>query len=230
MEKNTKKTTVISAIAVFFIIALFCRYLTNKTELLTNIDNSFVRTILQGIGPAIGAFIAAKIFHIQPIMSLKGNFANIFIPLSIYWLLTAVLIGTTAYFTKGTFPIAAIFTILIYGLLEEIGWRGFLQHLLSPLPKFIGILLITVLWFIWHLNFELSTSNIVFFFILLLGSLGIGLVAEKTNSLLAVAAFHSLNNFFAGLNLQKAILLAVLSIIWILSIIYRHKLEKPISS
>lgn len=101
MEKNTKKTTVISAIAVFFIIALSCRYLTNKTELLTNIDNSFVRTILQGIGPAIGAFIAAKIFHIQPIMSLKGNFANIFIPLSIYWLLTAVLIGTTAYFTKG---------------------------------------------------------------------------------------------------------------------------------
>jgi membrane protease YdiL (CAAX protease family) len=226
IERIVDKRITVIAIIVFYVIAVLLRYLTNKTELLAGINSTFIVTILQGIGPAIGALVAIKLFHIHFKMNLKGNFANILIPLSIYWLLPAILIGIVAYFAKGTFPLIAIFTVLIYGLLEEIGWRGFLQQLLVPLPKFVGILIITILWFVWHLNFNLTSSNIIFFFILLLGSWGIGLVAEKTNSLLAVAAFHSLNNFFAELNLQTAILLTILITVWIISIIYRLKLEK----
>lgn len=94
------------------------------------------------------------------------------------------------------------------------------------LLKFAGIVLITVLWFVWHMNFSLSSSNILFFFILLAGSWGIGIVAEKTNSLLAAAAFHSLNNFFTELNLQKISILIILITCWVLSVIYRKKLEK----
>ena len=153
-------------------------------------------------------------------------FTHIIIPFMIYWLLPIILIGSVSYLAKGTLPIIAIFTILIYGLLEEIGWRGFLQQVLSPLPKFVGILIITILWFVWHLNFNLTISNLIFFFILLLGSWGIGLVLRKTNSLLAVASFHSLNNFFTELNTQKTVLLAILITVWVLSIIFRQKLEK----
>jgi len=223
-EMDKRKT--IFAILVFYVIAILFRYLTNKTQILSGLDNTFIRTILQGIGPAIGALTATKLFRIQKTMTLKGNFENHFVPFSIYWLFPIVLITTVAYFTKGTLPIVAIFSILTYGLLEEIGWRGFLKQLLAPLPKFVGILVITILWFIWHLNFDLSSSNLIFFLILLLGSWGIGLVAEKTNSLFAVAAFHSTNNLFSELNLLKSILLVVLLGIWILSIIYRHKFEK----
>lgn len=223
-EMDKRKT--IFAIIVFYVIAILLRYLTNKTQILTVLDNTFIKTILQGIGPAIGALAAIKLFRIQNIMTLKGNFKNLFVPFSIYWLFPIVLITIVAYFTNGTLPIVAIFSVLTYGLLEEIGWRGFLQQLLAPLPKFVGILVITVLWFIWHLNFDLSSSNLIFFLILLLGSWGIGLVAEKTNSLLAVAAFHSTNNIFGELNLQKSILLVVLLGIWILSIVYSRKLEK----
>ncbi len=224
--KQIDKRTTVIAIVVFYVIAISMRYLTNKTTLFAGINSTFIAIVLQGVGPAIGTLAAIKLFHIRIKMSLKGNFANVLIPLTIYWLLPVILIGAVAYLAKGTFPLITIFIILIYGLLEEIGWRGFLQQLLAPLPKFVGILIITVLWFVWHLNFNLTSSNLIFFSILLLGSWGIGLVAEKTNSLLAVAAFHSLNNFFTELNLQKAVLLAILIVIWVLCIIYRHKLEK----
>lgn len=226
MEHNIDRRKTIPAIVVFYVIALLLRYLTNKTALLSGVSNNFVVIILQGAGPALGAFVALKVFRIKMKMSLKGNFGKLLVPLSVYWLFPAFLIGLVAWFTKGTFPVIAIFTILIYGLLEEIGWRGFLQQLLAPLPRFISLLIITVLWFVWHLNFEPNQSSLIFFLILLFGSWGIGLVADKTNSLLAVAAFHSLNNFFTDLNLQKAVILMVLVIIWILSIIYRHRLEK----
>ncbi|HPE87619.1 MAG: CPBP family intramembrane metalloprotease [Bacteroidales bacterium] len=226
MEQKNEKRKAILAIAVFYLTALFLRYLTNKTELLSGINNAYLKIILQGVGPAIGALIAIIVFRIKPLMSLKGNFASLLIPLSIYWILPIILLGMVAFFTKGTFPLLAIFTVLIYGLLEEIGWRGFLQQLLASLPKFVAILFITVLWFVWHLNFTPTSATLIFFFILLLGSWGIGLVAEKTNSLIAAAAFHSLNNFFTDFDLQKVVLLAVLIIIWVLSIKYRHQLEK----
>ncbi|MDR2084917.1 MAG: CPBP family intramembrane metalloprotease [Bacteroidales bacterium] len=220
---NKRKT--IYAIIVFYAIAICSRYITNKTGILSGMDNFFLKAVLEGMGPAIGALVAMLIFKIPMQMSLKGNFKNIIIPLSIYWFLPIILITAVAYFTNLTFPVIGVTTILIYGLLEEIGWRGFLQQLLKPLPKFIGILIITILWFIWHLDFSLTIGNLIFLGILFLGSWGIGLVADKTNSLLAVAAFHSLNNFFTELNTQKIIILVILIVIWILTIVYRRKLK-----
>lgn len=212
------------AIAVFYVIAVALRYLTNKTSLLAGLDIVFLKTVLQGIGPAAGALAACLIFRIPMRMSLKGGFRSALVPLSIYWLLPVIVIAAAAYFSNGTFPAVTVFTILIYGLLEEIGWRGFLQQLLKLLPKFAGILIVATLWFVWHLDFSLTTSNLLFFGILVLGSWGIGLVADKTNSLLAVAAFHSLNNFFGELNTSAVVMLAVLLTIWILSVVYRKRL------
>lgn len=229
-EKKTKKTnnrkTIVMAIAVFYGIAVILRYLTNETALMEEIDSSFIKILLQGIGPAVGALVAVKLFHLPFRMTLKGNFNSLFVPLTVYWLLLMLVVGLVAYFTKGTFPVVVVLEFLLYGLLEEIGWRGFLQPLLSPLPKMVSILVVTVLWFVWHLNFDLTSSNLIFFFILLLGTWGIGLVGEKTLSLLAVAAFHSLSMFFVEINVQKGILLAVFAMIWILSVVFRHKLEK----
>ena len=212
------------AISVFYVIAILLRYLTNKTQILSGLDNIFLKVILQGIGPAIGALVAFRLFQIRSVMTLKGDFKNFLVPLSIYWLLPIILIETVAYFSKETAPKIAIITILVYGLVEEIGWRGFLQQALISLPKFTRILIITTLWFIWHLNFDVSVSNLTFFLILLLGSWVLGFLAEKTNSLFCVSAIHSLNNFFSDLNLYKISILSALLIIWILSIVYRRKL------
>ena len=52
------------------------------------------------------------------------------------------------------------------GLLEEYGWRGFLQNELKRLPMWQYVLIITVMWFLWHLDF--GHLNILPFFLLLL--------------------------------------------------------------
>ena len=214
------------SILVFYVIALSLRYITNKTSILSNIDNEFLKTILQGIGPAIGALVAIKLFNFKILMTLKGDFNNIYFPFLFYWALPVILILIPVFLAKNSFPIGIVLTVLTYGLLEEIGWRGFLQQVLKPLPRISNILIVAVLWFIWHLNFEISVSNLFFFGILVIGSWGIGLIANKTNSLLAASAFHSLNNFYSELNIQKIIILAMLVTIWILTIVYFNKFKK----
>ncbi|KKX50082.1 CPBP family intramembrane glutamic endopeptidase [Sphingobacterium sp. IITKGP-BTPF85] len=143
------------------------------------------------------------------------------IPFLLYWALPIILILGTEYAIKGTLSFEAITAILIYGLLEEIGWRGFLQQQLKPLPELLNVLIVAVLWFIWHLNFDFTSSNLLFLGILILGSWGIGKVANNTHSLLAVAAFHSLNNFFLEMNTLKIILLISLLSIWIIALVIR---------
>ncbi|MCK8140730.1 CPBP family intramembrane metalloprotease [Flavobacterium sp. I-SCBP12n] len=211
------------AIITFFTIAISLRYLSNKTTILDNVNSEFIKVILQAVGPAIGAIVAFLIFKIKPKLTLKGNYKNLIIPFILYWIFPIILILTVEYFTKGTFSIIPIFAILIYGLLEEIGWRGFLQHELRSLPKLLNIIIVAILWFIWHLNFEMSSGNILFFGILVLASWGIGKVADSTQSFLAVSAFHSLNNFFPEMNTTKIIILLVLVGTWVILLIDRKK-------
>ncbi len=215
---NTSKKIPVIAIVVFYIIAIAIRYITTQTSLLSFIHNDTIQMLLRGSGPAIGALVVVKLFHQQFSMTLKGNFRQLIIPFCIYWLLPIILLWIYEFYFNHHAPANATFFVLLYGLLEEIGWRGFLQQALKPLPKIAGIFLLTVLWYVWHLHFELTTSNLIFFVILLLGSWGIGLVKDKTNSLLAVAAFHSLNNFYPATTTKQLPVLAVLLIIWIISI------------
>jgi len=222
MRKVNNKT--IYAIAVFYAIAIALRYLTNKTSVLSGVDNSFIKIILQGIGPTTGVIVASLIFKIKfrP-MTLTGNYKQIFVPFSIYWLLPILLISAHAFLTKDSFPVLTVSMFFIYGLLEEIGWRGFLQQQLKGLPKVWSILIVGILWFIWHLNFDMTTMNLLFLGLLIFGSWGIGIVADKTNSLLAVSAFHTLNNLKTENNL---IIIGIFVVIWILIIIYSERKKK----
>lgn len=211
------------AIVVFFVIAVALRYLTNKTAILDGVHKDFLKAVLQGAGPAVGAFTVFALFGIKMQLTLQGNYRKLTFPFLLFWVLSIALILTAEYYIKGTLSGYAIFTILVYGLLEEIGWRGFLQRELKPLPEFVNILLVATLWFLWHLNLEFTSSNLMFFGILVLGSWGIGKVADATNSLLAVAAFHSLNNFFGKLTTINMIIIAVLLIVWITSLLLKKK-------
>ncbi|WP_289659954.1 CPBP family intramembrane glutamic endopeptidase [Flavobacterium panacagri] len=219
------------AIIVYYVIAVICRYAAVKTNLLSGIENPYFVILLRGVGPALGALAAIKIFSLENPMSLKGIYKNALVPLAVYWLLPAFLIAGTYYFVMGKFPILLMFTVLVYGLLEEIGWRGFLQEQLKSLPKFTSILIIAVLWFAWHLNFETTPSNMVFLGIIFFGSWGIGKVYSSTGSLLAVAGVHSLNNFFRnGLHDTELTLIVTLLIIWVgFIIIYNRRNKKALN-
>ncbi|MBL0739480.1 CPBP family intramembrane metalloprotease [Flavobacterium sp. GN10] len=219
------------AIIVFYVIAVICRYAAVKTNLLSEIENPYLVILLRGVGPALGALAAIKIFSLHNPMSLKGIYKNAIVPFAVYWLLPAVLIAGVYYVTIGKFPILLMFTVLTYGLLEEIGWRGFLQEQLKSLPKFTSILIITVLWFAWHLNLETTLSNMIFLGIIFFGTWGIGKVYSSTGSLLAVAGVHSLNNFFRdGLHETELTLIAILLLIWVGFIILYNKKFKTVAN
>jgi len=211
------------AIATFYLIAVGLRYLTNKTSILDGITIGFIKVLLQGIGPAVAALIVTLLFKIKPVLTLKGNYRDIQTPFLLYWGLPLALILGVEYVTKGTFSFVPISAVLVYGLLEEIGWRGFLQQQFKELPTFLSVILITTLWFIWHLNFEITSSNLLFFGILILGTWGIGKVADSTHSLLAVSAFHSLNNFFPHMNAIKMVIVIILLSAWVASLIIRKR-------
>ncbi|HEY1194811.1 CPBP family intramembrane glutamic endopeptidase [Flavobacterium sp.] len=216
------------AIVVYYVIAVICRYVAVKTNLLASVENPYLVILLRGVGPALGALAAIKIFSLDNPMSLKGIYKNALVPFAVYWLLPAFLIAGVYYFIIGKFPILLMFTVLVYGLLEEIGWRGFLQEQLKSLPKFTSILIIAVLWFAWHLNFDMTSSNMIFFGIIFFGSWGIGKVFTSTGSLLAVAGVHSLNNFFRnGLHDTELTLIIVLLVIWVGFIILYNRKFKP---
>ncbi|MDR6806925.1 membrane protease YdiL (CAAX protease family) [Dyadobacter sp. BE34] len=214
----------IRAIVLFYVIAVAFRFAAVKTALLEQVNDEYLKILLRGIGPAVGAVVSFAVFQIPSRLSLKGIYNSFMLPFALYWALPAAFTASVYYLHNGRFPIVLMFTVLVYGLLEEIGWRGFLQQQLKLLPKIYSITLIAILWFSWHLNFDLNTSNLIFFGIIFLGSWGIGKVYDKTASLLAVAGVHSLNNFFRnGLHEAELFAIAILLAMWIMFIVWYDK-------
>ena len=182
----------IGAIATFYIIALLVRLISllvvNKfPSIETNYALQVSAALATGLGPAIGALVAMLIFKRRTEYTLIGksawkSIATIVIPCIVFGIIGGWDLGETCLFA---------FT---YGLLEEFGWRGFLQYELRKLPVWQFILIIAVMWFLWHLDLSLRNA-LPFFLLLLFASWGIGKVVRDTHSLLLCAAFHGIVNF-----------------------------------
>ena len=182
----------IGAIVVFYIIALLVRLISlyvvnNYPSIETNFALQVSAALATGLGPAIGALVAMLIFKRKTEYTLVGksswkSIATIFIPCIVFGII-------------GGWDLCMIcFWAFAYGLLEEYGWRGFLQYELRELPMWQYVLIITVMWFLWHL--DLTQQNVLPFFLLLFfASWGIGKVVNDTHSLLLCAAFHGIVNF-----------------------------------
>lgn len=176
------------AILTFYIIALTLRLI---TIVLGNMYPShgvnYALELSTGLGPIVGALVAMAIFKRKTEYTITGksawkSIATIAVPCLVFGII-------------GGLDTAIIcFMAFVYGLLEEYGWRGFLQNELKGLPVWRYVLIITVMWFLWHL--DLNARDILPFFLLLLfASWGIGKVATDTHSLLFCAAFHGIVNF-----------------------------------
>ena len=182
----------IGAIATFYIIALLVRLISllvvNKFP---SIETSYAlqvsAALATGLGPAIGALVAMLLFKRKTEYTLAGksarkSIATIVIPCIVFGIIGGWDLGVTCLFA------------FAYGLLEEYGWRGFLQYELRELPVWQYVLIITVMWFLWHLDLT-QRSVLPFFLLLLFASWGIGKVATDTHSLLFCSAFHGIVNF-----------------------------------
>ena len=182
----------VGAIATFYIIALLVRlislYVVNKyPSIETNYALQVPAALATGLGPAIGALAVMFIFKRKTEYTLLGksawkSIATIVIPCIVFGIIGGWNLGVTC------------LVAFAYGLLEEYGWRGFLQYELRNLPVWQSVLIITVMWFLWHLDLNLQ-SALPFFLLLLFASWGIGKVVSDTHSLLFCAAFHGIANF-----------------------------------
>jgi len=228
----------IYSIVLFYSIAILLRYVVTKTIWLNITDSTFLKICLQGIGPTIGALIAFKVFGIKNTYSLAGKLKPILLSFIVFIVLPIsgfAIIGIkeseNVTVTSNIFIAGAklSFYFFVYGILEEMGWRVFLQNQLSFLNQYIKYFIIGVLWFVWHLNFSLTTPNIIFFFLLIFASWGIGKIGDKTNSVLAVGAFHTLYNLFSVdyfESTNKLVVLALSVMIWFSYIMFYDKVIK----
>lgn len=109
-----------------------------------------------------------------------------------------------------------VITCLIYSYFEEYGWRGYLQSELIELPILRRLTIITLIWFMWHLNFSINQSNAFFLIILFFGSWGIGQVAIKSKSIIACSCFHAVINIVSNMQMDlfKIIIVSICIISW----------------
>lgn len=190
--KLSYKNIHIGAIATFYIIALLVRLISllvvNKLPSIeTNYPLQVAAALATGLGPAVGALVAMLVFKRRTEYTLLGksawkSMATIVLPCVVFGIIGGWDLGVTCFFA------------FAYGLLEEVGWRGFLQYELRNLPVWQYVLIITLMWFLWHLDLTLQ-SVLPFFLLLLFASWGIGKVVSDTHSLLLCAAFHGIVNF-----------------------------------
>ncbi len=230
MTNSAKRIT---AIAIFYVSAIGLRYYITviKPDFFIH-SNLYIHVLLQGIGPLLGGLFVIKFLKRPSGLKLFGiGFSKTLLAVSI----PIVLFSLVGILNTGQLYLNApkyIALIVIYALFEEYGWRNYLQTELSELNKILKYVIITILWFVWHLNFQLTLSNGLFFLMLFAGSFGIGYVADRSKSLIFVALFHAFFNILQSELLQgielnlKLIIVAISSISAILIMKYDLK-DKP---
>ncbi|MEM7217417.1 MAG: CPBP family intramembrane glutamic endopeptidase [Pseudomonadota bacterium] len=92
--------------------------------------------------------------------------------------------------------------VTIYALLEELGWRGYLQQEFryDDGRRWLVYASIGSVWYLWHWFFLRSggvvdaQSNLVLWLLLIAASAGLGELVAHTRSILASACAHALGN------------------------------------
>lgn len=186
---------------------------------------------LEGSGVFIGALIA--IYLLRKDRKTTISFYGTSVRKSLFMssipivLLTIIGVKNGYGINANLYGLIAVLGSLIYCIMEEFGWRGYLQEELKGLKPVKRYLIIGFFWYLWHLTFLTEATflgNLFFLGVLLFGSWGIGQVAESTKSVLISACFHLIiqimifNSFIKdGLDgTQKLIILGVSIFLWIL--------------
>ncbi len=156
---------------------------------------------LVGWGPAIAAFLSWKLFGRQNrISSLFGTWRNGAI------LMSLIPAGVFAFFgypnEQGINPhlAGAILGALIflYALGEEIGWRGYMHDALSPRPIWLRAVIISIVWWAWHLWFLQDGTSpgilLIGYGIILVSALIFSWIISESKSWISAASFHSIGN------------------------------------
>lgn len=187
------------------------------------------KALLEGIGPITGALVVLLTTKKTSLISLWGTQSRksalmLLIPILLFTFFGA---NNTENINKHLFGFITSLSLVLYGIFEEYGWRGYLHNELSGLKPLYRSLMIGGLWYVWHLSFLSSDTTIAnelkFLGLLVFASWGIGAIADKTKSVIACACFHIAGNILitspfisASVNSQtRFILFAACLAVWI---------------
>ncbi len=187
--------------------------------------------ILEGTGVFIGALVAIYLLKKERKVeiSLFGTSKSKSILMAVIPIIILPLIGVKNEYGVNEHYYGLIITLgtLLYCIMEELGWRGYLQEELKSLNPIKRYVLIGFIWYFWHLTFLTGATlwgNLFFLGIMVVGSWGIGQVAESTKSVMASACFHLIVQIMIantlirdGINgTQKLIILGISVVIWVI--------------
>ena len=191
-------------IAVYYVIAIACSALTRVVWHVGDLSDGHSMLamywhLLSGVGPFIGAVTVWLLFRPERVNSFGGSW-----PVMAWAMLAvpAVVMGVMGVSnTMGVEPhllgLHMGTWIGLYAILEETGWRGYLQGEFRSWPAVARYATVGLFWYAWHLTFLQQTTignEMLTVGFIVMASVGIGFVADRTGSILAAAAFHIAGN------------------------------------
>lgn len=224
-------------VVVFFIIATLISNIfrfdifefKSELEKLPSCIFIFITVLLEGSGVLIGALFIIPFLKKKrkTEISLFGTSKSKSIIMAIIPIIILTIIGVTNDFEMEShfYGFVAASGTFLYCIMEEYGWRGYLQEELKILKPWKKYLIIGFIWYLWHLTFLTKASvgdNLFFLGMMVLGSWGIGQVAKSTKSIIASACFHMIIQIMMfnaliknGINgTEKIVILGVSVAIW----------------
>lgn len=175
------------SILLFYVVALAIRFL--AIYVLPTHINGFDRTLwgqlLSGAGPCLGALLVMAVFRKRLFFSVFG----LSVAKSLLCLALPVVLLVAVDWSNGLQFSVLFLACIIYAFLEEVGWRGYLLGEFSSLKQWKRVVIITVFWFLWHMDAP-HLTNIVFLLIILLSTWGLDQIAVDSHSLIFCSCLH----------------------------------------
>jgi membrane protease YdiL (CAAX protease family) len=179
-------------------------------------------------GPGIAALVCMVAFRRshRRVITLAGNlWGRSILFYAAPFLLLAVFRAHVLYGYNRP-PLVAAFPMFVSILGEELGWRGFLQDALRPLPPVKRFVLIGVLWEFWHFTnrtthgwsgLRIAVTLLISYPAVILLSFIIGYATERSHSVMVAVSLHMYIDVLGNnLDLYIPLLLALPIWAWLL--------------
>lgn len=246
MTENSREKISFERLLVFIIIAFSVSniFRFNIFHLYEILEKNFKwgylisRGVLEGSGICIAGLLGLYLLRKQRnvTMSFLGTSQSKSIVMALIPTILLITIGVENKYGLDAhlYGFIAALGTFSYCIMEEFGWRGYLQEELKFQRPIIKTILVGFIWYAWHLIFLIQTTllqNLLFLGVLILGSWGIGKIAKMTNSILACSCFHFIVNIFmynsffdhAFSETSKSVILGISISLWITILIMWNK-------
>lgn len=189
-------------ILLFYSIIIIGTYLIRKLPNLLNIllekitDIPFSFNYNHGLITLIAALLFYRFTNINQTITLLGNqkLKSILFPVILLACYSVYGIENNHGIDKHIWALIFCSFALIYNIMEEYAWRGYLIDSLSAFNFMVKSLISGIFWAVWHLlvfqNFDQYGGFWIFLLFCLIFSFILTFAVQRTNSILASASIH----------------------------------------